>query len=149
MEYYKYEFYFRHIVIYLSFLQEHELSDMDITKQQAQLLQYISHSLENGHTVTRKELQKIMGGLKGPSITSLLNALSRKGFLIRRPATHDGRYMELTVTDAGHYVVQRMDEIIQLFEKSLIDNMQEDEQKEFLYLLKKAYQNVVKNYNKF
>lgn len=142
-----YEFYFRHIAAYFSAIQKHELFDVNITKQQVHLLQYISHSIEEGRSVTRRDLQEIMGGLKGPSITSLLNALSRNGFLIRNPAAHDGRYMELTVTNAGYDVVQRMEQITQELEKKLVSNMREDEQAEFQNLLRKAFQNMADLYS--
>lgn len=139
-----FEFYFRHIALYLNFSQDASINGCDITSRQAHLLRSIAYALEDGDTVTRKDLQKIMGGLSGPSITSLLNALTAKKYLMRQANTSDGRYMDLMLTEKGHMIVQRMDASIQAFEAQLKVGLLEDEQQQLLRLLEKVYRNVSK-----
>ena len=83
--------------------------------------------------------------LKGPSVTSLLNGLEKKGFIIRYSREDDGRAMNIKVTEKGDKVLVALRDVFKSTEQQLHSGMAPEEQEQFLMLLQKAHDNLSRN----
>jgi len=139
------DFYIRNIATSLRYINDKELSEFGITNQQARLLGAIRRSLYDGVNISRKFLEDLMG-LRGPSVTSLLNGLEKKGFIIRYTAQDDGRAMQIKVTEKGERIMTGVNQFLIATEKRLLSGMTEDEKVLFVNLLHKAFLNISPNH---
>ena len=97
-----------HILYYMN---DKKLKDMGVTNQQGRLLEIIYDNILAGHTITRHFLEEVMD-LRGPTITSLLNGLEKKEYIIRTVSNEDHRAMKLIITPKGEKV---LDDIRKIF----------------------------------
>ncbi|ACV64126.1 transcriptional regulator, MarR family [Desulfofarcimen acetoxidans DSM 771] len=141
------DFYIRNIAIALRCIEDQKLSEFGITNQQARLLGAIRRSLFDGANMSRKYLEDLMG-LRGPSVTSLLNGLEKNGFIIRYAAQDDGRAMQIKVTEKGDKIIDDINQVFLDTEKQLFSGMAEDEKEMFITLLYKALANVSTDFAK-
>jgi len=139
------DFYIRNIATSLRYINDQELSKFGITNQQARLLGAIRRSLYDGVNISRKYLEDLMG-LRGPSVTSLLNGLEKKGFIIRYTAQDDGRAMQIKVTEKGEQIMAEVNQFLISTEERLLFGMTEDEKLLFYNLLHKAFVNISPEY---
>lgn len=135
-----YEFYLRNIVHAIKQLQDSKLTPYNITNQQARLLGDIQEQLEEEKQFCQKDLERIMN-LRGSSITSLLQGLERKGFIVRSSGDEDGRTKRLKITEKGTRLINEMAEVFQNVEALLLQGMTDDEKEIYKKLLKISYQN--------
>ncbi len=136
-----YDFYIRGIGHNMRYANDQSLTGYDITNQQARLLGEIYDRLESKLEISRRILSKAMG-LSGPSVTSLLNGLEKKGFIIRHAGNEDGRTMQIEITAKAQKLVDETEDIFTGTEEKLLDDFSDEEKKIFLKLLKKAYKNL-------
>jgi len=71
-------------------LMDERLLPHNITSQQARIVGFINAEQEQGKVVCQKDIEKAFE-LKGSSITSLLQGLERKGFIVRHLDPSDER----------------------------------------------------------
>jgi MarR family transcriptional repressor of mepA len=135
------DLYIRNIARTVNYKQDEELKPYGITNQQASLLGAIHRFLELEKDIARKDLEMIMN-LKGPSITSLLNGLDKKGFISRTAGAEDGRTMQLRMTEKGAALIERLQQIFRDSQHQLLLGMTVEEMEMFQKLLKQAYANV-------
>ena len=135
------DFYIQSIALSLRYMNDQKLEEFGITNQQARLLGGISSSLYDGVNISRKFLEDMMQ-LKGPSVTSLLNGLEKKGFIIRYSREDDGRAMNIKVTEKGDKVLVALRDVFKSTEQQLHSGMAPEEQEQFLMLLQKAHDNL-------
>ena len=135
-----YEFYLRNIVHAVKELQDSKLIPYDITNQQARLLGDIDRQLKQEKKFCQKDLERTMN-LRGSSITSLLQRLERKGFIVRSSGDEDGRTKQLQITEKGTKLIEEMEAVFQSVEAMLLKNMKEDEKEIYKRLLEISYQN--------
>lgn len=138
------DFYIQSIALSLRYMNDQKLEEFGITNQQARLLGGISSSLYGGANISRKFLEDMMQ-LKGPSVTSLLNGLEKKDFIIRYSREDDGRAMNIKVTEKGDKVLDALRDIFKSTEQQLHSGMTPAEQEQFLMLLQKAHDNLSRN----
>jgi len=138
------DFYIQSIALSLRYMNDQKLEEFGITNQQARLLGGISSSLYDGVNISRKFLEDMMQ-LKGPSVTSLLNGLEKKGFIIRYSREDDGRAMNIKVTEKGDKVLVALRDVFKSTEQQLHSGMAPEEQEQFLMLLQKAHDNLSRN----
>ncbi|WP_313584804.1 MarR family winged helix-turn-helix transcriptional regulator [Lacrimispora sp.] len=138
------DFYVQSIALSLRYMNDQKLEEFGITNQQARLLGGIGSSLYDGANISRKFLEDMMQ-LKGPSVTSLLNGLEKKGFIIRYSREDDGRAMNIKVTEKGDKVLEALRDIFKSTEQQLHSGMTPAEQEQFLMLLQKAHDNLSRN----
>lgn len=138
---YVFHFYIRDILHNLKQLQDDRLLPYDITNQQARIVGSISSIRAAGNSVCQKDIEVIMG-LKGSSITSLLQGLERKGFILRSSSVTDGRTKELSLTPKGQALIEEFNEVFQETEDKIVQGMTEEQKELFLQLLKIAAKNV-------
>jgi MarR family transcriptional regulator, repressor for mepA len=135
-----YEFYLRNIVHAMKQLADSNLIPYDITNQQARLLGDINDQLKQDNQICQKDLESIMH-LRGSSITSLLQGLEKKGFIVRSSSNEDSRAKQLHITEKGTKLIDEMDKVFQTNESLLLQGMTEDEKKTYQRLLKISYEN--------
>jgi MarR family transcriptional regulator, repressor for mepA len=139
-----YEFYLRNIVHAIKELQDSKLVPYDITNQQARLLGDINRQLIQGDKFCQKDLEYTMN-LRGSSITSLLQRLEKKGFIVRSSGEEDGRTKQLQITEKGNKLIEEMEAVFQNVESIILQNMSKEEEEIFKKLLKISYQNFIRN----
>jgi DNA-binding MarR family transcriptional regulator len=135
-----YEFYLRNIVHAIKELQDSKLIPYDITNQQARLLGDIDGQLKQEKKFCQKDLERTMN-LRGSSITSLLQRLERKGFIVRSSGDEDGRTKQLQITEKGIKLIEEMGAVFLSVEDMLLKNMKKDEKEIYKRLLEISYQN--------
>lgn len=79
--------------------------------------------------------------LRGSSITSLLQRLEKKGFIVRISGDEDGRTKQLQITEKGEKLIEEMEAVFQNVESIILQNMNEDEKESYKRLLKISYKN--------
>lgn len=139
-----YEFYLRNIVHSIKNLADAKLVPYDITNQQARLLGGINRQLNYDRKFCQKDLERAMN-LRGSSITSLLQGLERKGFIIRSSGDEDGRTKQLSITEKGTELINEMQEVFKEVESLLLKGMTTEEKETYKRLLKISYQNLIDN----
>jgi DNA-binding MarR family transcriptional regulator len=139
------DFYIRSIATFLRCMNDQKLSEFGITNQQARLLGSIRRSLHDGITISRKFLEDRMG-IRGPSVTSLLNGLEKKGFIVRNAAKDDGRAMQIQVTEKGGQIMAEVDQVLVDMEEQLLSGLTEVEKILLTALLHKIFMNITPGY---
>jgi DNA-binding MarR family transcriptional regulator len=135
------DFYIRSIATFLRCMNDQKLSEFGITNQQARLLGSIRRSLYDGAAISRKILEDRMG-ISGPSVTSLLNGLEKKGFIVRNAAKDDRRAMQIQVTKKGGQTMSKADQVLADMEEQLLSGLTEIEKVLFSALLHKVFMNI-------
>lgn len=119
-----------------------DLEPYDLTDSQGRLLGDISDMINKGIDINRKALENSMH-LSGPSITSLLQGLEKKRFILRESSNEDARAKKIVLTDEGKDLIQFSEEVMNSIEEKIVDNMTDDEQETFKRLLKIACENML------
>ena len=65
--------------------------------------------------------------IERPSVTSLLNGLTRKGWIIRKDHPKDGRYKLIYLTDAGMKLAEETQHFTSVVEERIKEGMTADE----------------------
>jgi MarR family transcriptional regulator, repressor for mepA len=136
-----YDYYLRSIAHGMRYYCDQNLDLYGITNQQARLLGDIYDILESGRELSRKTLSEAMG-LRGPSVTSLLNGLEKNGFIVRQQGDEDGRTMQIEITTKAKLLIEEYENVFAQAEEKLLQNFSDEEKKSFMKLLKKAYENM-------
>jgi len=138
---YVFQFYIRSIDHNIKRILDERLIPYDITNQQARIVGYISDNEVNGNSINQKDVEKAMG-LKGSSITSLMQGLERKGFILRSSDVFDARSKNLSLTLKGEELIKEFKEVFDETEEKITGNMTEEEKKKFMQFLKIVNKNV-------
>ena len=141
------DFYIRNLATAIRLINDQKLLEFGITNQQARLLGAIRRSLFDGVTISRKYLEELMG-LRGPSVTSLLNGLEKNGFIVRYTAKEDGRAIQISVTEKGDRIIDAINQVFVETEEQLLSGMADEEKEMFTSLLHRALVNVSPEYAK-
>ena len=128
-----------HILYYMN---DKKLKDMGVTNQQGRLLEIIYDNILAGHTITRHFLEEVMD-LRGPTITSLLNGLEKKEYIIRTVNDEDHRAMKLIITPKGEKVLDDIRKIFNSMQEKLLKGMTDEEIQTLKKLLFKVYDNLL------
>lgn len=138
---YVFQFYIRSIGHNIKRILDERLIPYDITNQQARIVGYISGNQKNGNNISQKDIEIAMG-LKGSSITSLVQGLERKGFIIRSSSAYDARIKELSLTSKGQELINEFNEVFNETEERITLDMTEDQREIFLKMLQLVNKNV-------
>ena len=133
-----YEFYLRSIVHSMKQMLDNKLLPYDITNQQARLLGYLDDQLRYNEEIVQKDLERAMK-LRGPSITSLLQGLERKGFISRSTGNEDGRTKHVNITEKGRALIEEIEITFQELERLLVEGMSMEEKETYLRLLEISF----------
>ncbi len=133
--------YFRLISHNIYYSCDEKLKSVGITHQQGRLLEIIYDNIQAGHMIRRQILEEIMG-LRGPTVTSLLNGLESRGLIKRTVNPEDRRAMQLVMTPQGIELVKDIRKIFAELEKRLLKSMTKEEIQTLKLLLRKVYHNL-------
>lgn len=136
-----YGFLIRNIMHRTKQILDESLVPYDITNQQARIVGHIGACQENGHDICQKDIEMAMK-IKGSSITSLLQGLERKGFILRSTGVADGRTKELSLTPKGQALTNKFKEIFAETETRMMQGMTEEQKKTFLQILQMITHNL-------
>lgn len=140
---YVFQFYIRSIGHNIKRILDERLIPYDITNQQARIVGFISDNQIKGKNISQKDIELAMG-LKGSSITSLMQGLERKGFILRTSSAHDARTKELILTDKGQALIDEFNEVFIETEERITHGMTEEQRETFLQMLQHVNKNVGK-----
>ena len=132
--------YIRAIGHKLRYIPDKKLSPHNLTNQQGKLLGMIASYNRAGKEVNRKCLEEAME-LRGPSVTSLLDGLGKKGYIQRVSSKQDGRSSCIIATEKGKKLVAEIHDAFVTSDNVLKKGLSEEEEQLCLQLLKRAYEN--------
>ena len=139
---YRFDHHIRNIAHHMRYINDRKLAEYSITNPQARLLLAIREGMESpDRGVNRRYLEEATG-LKGPSVTGLLNGLEKNGFVERASSVRDARATAVTVTAKGARLLDEMQRFFVETESILLDGMTPLETEAFLRLLEKAAANL-------
>lgn len=97
------------------------------------ILMLIAHNDQ----VTQKQLSQTLA-VSAPNITALLDRLAERGLLTRVRSETDRRLQHIHLTEAGHALACRADEVSRTMEHDLMRHLSEAEQAILMELLQKV-----------
>lgn len=133
------EFYLRSIVHSIELKQNRELLACGITVQQGRALGMIAKLSATGITPSQRDLQDRLG-LKGPSITNLLQTLEKKGLITRESGHLDNRIKYLALTKSGRTLIERMYSVLQETTNIFHESISHEEKEILENILRKVYE---------
>lgn len=101
------------------------LTDLPITSSQALVLEYIMHASPD-HNVYQRELEEYLG-IKGSSVSSLVDGLVSRGFVQREEVPDDGRCRKLLPTQAAQDLNESLRTRLQVCANEVFDGISEEE----------------------
>ena len=128
-----------HILYYMN---DKKLKTVGITHQQGRLLGIIYENILAGHAISRHFLEEKMD-LRGPTVTSLLNGLEKKEYIIRTVSKEDHRAMQIIITPKGEKVISDIRKVFNSMEEKLLRGMTNEEVETLRMLLFKVYNNIL------
>ncbi|WP_155477057.1 MarR family winged helix-turn-helix transcriptional regulator [Heliobacterium mobile] len=136
-----YHFYLRNIVHNLKLILDEHLIPHGITNQQARIVGHIGDCEEKGCSICQKDIELAMG-LKGSSITSLLQGLEKNGFVKRSTSVSDGRAKVLSLTTKGEDLIDEFNDVFRDMEHRIVLGMTAEQKRLFLELLQLVSKNL-------
>lgn len=118
--------------------KERAKDNMDLTHCQIRVLHYMS---KQETPVYQKDIEEFLN-VRRSTATGILNILERDGYILRKRAFHDGRLKEITITPLTLAVVSRMDRHIDNLEKTLRQNIAEEDLQVFYKVLDQLRENI-------
>lgn len=135
-----FQFYLRNIVHHSKLRADQFLIPYEITHQQARIVGFIGESNKKGVPIKQKDIEIVLG-LKGSSITSLMQGLEKKEFIKRIISINDTRIKELVLTDKGVNLIETFEDVFNEIENTVVLGFSDDEKKQFLDFLERANRN--------
>lgn len=128
--------YYIHMISHrLKWMLGEQLKPYGITGQQARVVALIGAGEKRGESLSQKELEKELC-LRGPSVTSLLNGLEKRGFITRVYTKQDGRKKRLSLTEKGEMMHRLFCEALIENETHMMQGLDLSKRREFLQMLK-------------
>ena len=121
--------------------QDSNLLPYGLTNQQGRLVGFLLEREESGILLCQRDVEAELG-LTGPSITSLLQGLERKEFIVRRTKATDARSKELFVTEKGRALVEEFKKVFLDTEELVTRGFSPEERSVFVALLRRVAHNV-------
>lgn len=113
------------------------LKDFDIAPEQRAILDFI----EQDNTLSQNELSLNLGKDK-TTISRTLDAIEKKGYIVRVPTLEDKRVKTINLTPSGQEVLNKTKIVMENFRESMIDNFTSDEVDVMFRLLDKISNNI-------
>ena len=114
-----------------------QLKDTGLTLGQPKVLDY----LKDHDGVSQKE---IAAGclIEAGSLTSILNRMEEKGLIERKMLNGNRRTFHIFMTESGKKNQKLVEEAFEKIEKTALNGISEEEQKLFMYIFCRIYQNL-------
>lgn len=116
-----------------------ELEKYGLTGQQGRIIGYLWFNRDRD--INQKDIEQEIG-IKGSSVTSLIQNLEKQGFITRVRDKKDARNKFLVLTKKGISLHEVLFKQINKIEAQLLKDMDEDQKKAFLMGLQTALKNI-------
>lgn len=136
-----YGHYIRWIAFHEMRIQDDLFSPYEITSQQARVLCVIHSSLAGKGSCCQRDLERSFG-LRGSSVTSLLQGLERHGYIRRVSGQDDARKKQLFLTGKGEGQLETFLRIFRETEQKMVAGLSEEERQQLLALLGRVAENL-------
>lgn len=113
----------------------------NITSQQARIVGFVGRAQERGQVIYQKDIEQAFE-LTGPSVTSLLKGLERRGYIARRADPTDERRKQVIVLAQGLKLVQEFEDAFRLLDQRLVQGLTTEHQELLLTLLEQLAHNL-------
>ncbi len=123
-----------------TFLTQH-LVPYGLTGQQGRVLGFIYDQEKAGIPICQVDVEAELD-ITGSSVTSLLQGLESKGFILRRTRASDNRAKELFLTEKARALIDEFEQVFQEAEERLLQGFSPEERKFLAMLLAKALRNM-------
>lgn len=133
--------YLRQIGQRTKFLLDERLLPYDITPQQARLIGFVCSEQKQGKIIYQKDIEEAFE-LKGSSVTSLLQGLQRKGFIMRRSDSSDERRKVVTVLPKGQELVSEFETAFQEMDEKMVQGLTRGQQQMLVETLERMAHNL-------
>ena len=117
------------IEVFLQRMAGYDLRPVDFS-----VLSLITHN----PGITSRQLCTTLGILP-PNLVGMVNALEKRGLIVRHPHPHDGRAMGLHLTPAGRKLMRDAEQTAAQLEAEAASKLSETEVKTLIRLLQKVY----------
>ncbi|BEP29966.1 MarR family winged helix-turn-helix transcriptional regulator [Helicovermis profundi] len=114
-----------------------KLSKYDITYSQYLLLE----NLYKKGDLSQKELLNIIG-IKGSTLTGIIDILLMKGFVRRVVNTEDKRLRNIVITDKGLDNYKKTRKVVLIIEKRVLKKIKKDEEVHLLSVIRSMIKNI-------
>jgi DNA-binding MarR family transcriptional regulator len=111
------------------------LKPYKLTHQQAHVIILIGQVQQDGQRICQRDIERATK-VSGPSVTSLLQGLERKGFITRATRATDDRVKELFLTGKGRSLLKDFEQVFADTETRIAQGMSAQDKAKFLELLK-------------
>lgn len=113
----------------------------DITSQQARIIGFVISEQRLGRVICQKDIEEAFE-LKGSSITSLLQGLERKHFIIRRPDPADERRKVVTILPKGQDLMSEFETAFDEMDERLVRDLAPEQMRELVQMLERIMHNL-------
>lgn len=111
-----------------------------VTGFQGYLLGYLVEESEQ-RDVFQRDVEKHMG-ISRASVTSVLQLLEKKGFILRKSVKDDARLKKIVVTEKGHKTNAQIHTMLDQMEESLGEGISEEEMQTFISVVQHIKNNL-------
>ena len=122
-------------------LLDERLVPYDITPQQARLIGFVCSEQQQGNITYQKDIEEAFE-LKGSSVTSLLQGLQRKGFIMRRSDASDERRKVVTVLPKGQELVSKFETVFHEIDEKMVQGLTPEQQQRLVQTLEQMASNL-------
>lgn len=116
-----------------------DLEEYGLTNQQARIIGYLWFNKDND--INQKMIEQEIG-IKGSSVTSLIQNLEKQGFITRIKDKNDGRNNVLILTEKGIGLHEILFDKINKLQMKLLQGIDEEQRISFLNALTKVLENI-------
>lgn len=118
-----------------------QLRAEDLTKTQFDVLVFLEKNKQQNKEVIQKDLEAHFQ-VSNPTVSSLLDRLEGKGLIQRVVFKKDRRIRHLQITELGHQQVERVKDILENAETSMLNGMSEEEIETGKQFLQRTLRNI-------
>ncbi|GHO92358.1 MarR family transcriptional regulator [Reticulibacter mediterranei] len=122
-------------------LMDQRLLPYDITPQQARIIGFVCSRQRQGTIVNQRDIEEAFE-LRGSSITSLLQGLQRKNFIVRHPDPDDERRKIVTVLPKGEALMSEFEVVFHEIDERMMQGIAPEQQQQLVQALEQMARNL-------
>ncbi len=133
--------YVSQIGLRMKYLLNERLLPYGITSQQARIVDFVGDGQAQGKVICQKDIEEAFE-LKGSSITSLLQGLERKNFIMRRLDPSDERRKFVILLPKGLELLHDFESVFQQMDEKLVRDLTVEQQQMLVQILERMVHNL-------
>jgi len=120
-------------------IHDKRFQEYGITLSQGSLL----HQLWHKDGLTQTEMQERLK-LRGASVSGLVDALIKKGLIVRKQDNEDARYKRLYLTEKGRTIEDKTIGLLMELDEEIMEGFDQEEKDMLICWMRKLYSNLEK-----